>query len=1419
MAGKTFAEKTKRPLDNPRPVVHMDRSRSLRGRKAGFAKLGPAPTLSGVQAKVKIGKAGDRYEREADAVAESIVAQQSVPAIHSVGGGKVNRKKEEDEAQRLPEQEPQEAQRAPEPDEEQAQRAPERDEEQAQRASEADEQQAQRKHEDETAQAKDSPAAKGGSAAMRAAASHAISYRGAGQALPVTVRGRLESALHRDLKDVRVHTGAEAEQANSVLRSRAFTHDKHIWLGHGQSPHDLSLMAHEVAHVVQQTGKVQRATSDPTAEEKYENARLGTIVRKNGAFEITLANLDIPGFKASFNPTATIQPANTVVPNPEAKWRPGLQIDRIKAMLAHKYESNRKNLLVIDRKKIYIFKSKKGDIYKGTLDEIVEFCIIPDWDRSGDSASYTVDHMQYILLGGSDTGNNTWLLDKTLKAASDASLATAIDQAINKLLSAATGKLSVVPTLQQARSKPIAVLTLKPMPPNRVAAKNNYSRDDIDKTCQQLNGLYLLKNEELELYSAESFSDPDFGTVLRDKDKYTIEVFNLKIPGYKADRLTGPIKIARSAARNTKQASNWDKTVGSLVNSFEAKLRNHYLAANSVTKVEGGKTLYFFRFKKSGEVIKAELPLIASRCIRPNWSREGAGTLFQVDHIHEHQLGGPDEFSNYWLLEQATNRIAGETIKTNKREAVTKLLGRAKSSMPFVPPYKKARYQDIFVKNWVKSDPASIPEGNYYTRSEIMETLKQVDGLRPLSPEEITAHDPAKSAQTLIINYQRQSQAQVHKTPIPATPSGPVTLKPPFKMGNVVFNSLTYDPTKTSGKCGTISGKVNWPKATKPLTDAQEKQLEFSVSLFKIRNQDASVMIDEGRLNDRIAPILRRASKWSPIVIKTAELVPNKGLYVAGVIQVTLPILKGTTIDFTIDGQTVELSKTFTAGEFQLPGPVKATDGSLTAFIGTAGIGAKGTLNYQIEKFGKGKLVGKSTVSDGLDIEGSFTPDTDAVKAEGKIYYRNAKLGGSLDVSVPEGKIPGIRSATMKVTVEDGVIAGTGEIVPKLKAINKGTLSARYQSGQGLEIGAKIDMSGAHPAITSGSLEGQVKQTESGWGFKAAGELGFSVATLSGTVKAEFEDGGFTAVADIDYKKKLVDGKISAGVTNRAIDPQSGVPGGPGTDKFTIFGGGTVGIQFAPWLKGTVGLKLLPSGQVEVSGEVALPSSFEVFPEKKIQKNLFTIGLDIPIVGVAVAGQRIGIFATINGGLDAEAGFGPGQLVDTKVGVTYNPEDEDATKITGSAKFQVPAFAGLRLFVNGGLGAGIPVVSATAGLEVGGKLGLKGMAEAAATIEWTPSAGIELKAVGSVMIQPSFLFDISAFCKVEADLWLTTVELYNERWNLASVEYGSGLDFGLTFPIHYKQGEDFNLSFDQVKLTYPNLDASSLLKGLAKKIF
>ncbi len=84
--------------------------------------------------------------------------------------------------------------------------------------------------------------------------------QGGGHPLPSSTRHFMETRFGHDFGGVRVHSDNQAAQMNRGLNAQAFTHRHHVYFGQGQyQPQTHSgqkLLAHELAHVVQQTGVV-----------------------------------------------------------------------------------------------------------------------------------------------------------------------------------------------------------------------------------------------------------------------------------------------------------------------------------------------------------------------------------------------------------------------------------------------------------------------------------------------------------------------------------------------------------------------------------------------------------------------------------------------------------------------------------------------------------------------------------------------------------------------------------------------------------------------------------------------------------------------------------------------------------------------------------------------------------------------------------------------------------------------------------------------------------------------------------------------------------------------------------------------------------------------------------------------------------
>ena len=619
------------------------------------------------------------------------------------------------------------------------------------------------------------------------------------------------------------------------------------------------------------------------------------------------------------------------------------------------------------------------------------------------------------------------------------------------------------------------------------------------------------------------------------------------------------------------------------------------------------------------------------------------------------------------------------------------------------------------------------------------------------------------------------------------------------------------------GVGGSITGTVfRWEKTKQVL---EPKPINWA--LKELGGIPYTVVVNEGS----VLPSIKFAEfkLFSAIEFQQAGLDEAQGLVARGKIKPSLPFLKDLELDLVVEGENARVSKTFTKDDFKLPGPIQITEASLTLGVGTDGLSVAGDVLFKIERLGQGGVHGKVSTSGGFELSGDFNFDSKLFDpAKVTVGYKEGVWRGSGEIGIKEGKVKGVKSATITAGFEGEKITATGSVKPSIPGIEQGDMSMSYSPEEGLLITGTLTLKKDIPGIEGGSLKAQVAQPPGSDRYivKATGEAVPKIPGVSAKLTVTYDDGAFDVTGTAGYEKGMLKGSVTIGATNRPVG-DDGVPSGPPPEKgekITLYGGGSVTLKIAPWLQATAAIKLKPNGEIEVTGKIGLPSVLEIFKEKKLEKNIFKIGIDIPIVGVAVAGQRIGIFANISGGLDLEAGIGPGQLQELSLEVTYNPAHEDQTKVAGDAKLHIPAHAGLRLFVRGSLGVGIPIVSASAGLEIGGTLGLEGALDASVHVEWTPAKGLDLKAEAGVYVEPKFTFDITGFVLVEADLFITTIELYSKKWKFASFEYGSGLRLGMKFPIHYEEGKPFDISLSDVQFEVPNVNASDILSGLIKRI-
>ena len=200
-----------------------------------------------IQTKLTVGGAGDRYEQEADRVAEQVVSGPVESASQQPG---VQRQEEEEEVQTKPLAATITPLVQRQEDEEEIQTKP----------------LLQRQEDEEEIQTKPllqrQTAADGSFEAGPSIEKQLAAHRGGGSPLPDQVRGDMESRFGTSFGSVRVHTDAAAVQMNRDLSAQAFTHGPDIYIRPDQynpsAEAGKKLLAHELTHVVQQGGGSDR---------------------------------------------------------------------------------------------------------------------------------------------------------------------------------------------------------------------------------------------------------------------------------------------------------------------------------------------------------------------------------------------------------------------------------------------------------------------------------------------------------------------------------------------------------------------------------------------------------------------------------------------------------------------------------------------------------------------------------------------------------------------------------------------------------------------------------------------------------------------------------------------------------------------------------------------------------------------------------------------------------------------------------------------------------------------------------------------------------------------------------------------------------------------------------------------------------
>ncbi len=227
------AQRDPRSLDQ-QEVQHLQSTIGNQAVQRFFQGSGDGSQGSGkrIQAKLKIGQPNDKYEQEADMVADQVMRMDERKETQPISDlAQISR------IQRI----------CPECEEEMHRQPIEENEEELQQQPIEDEEEKMVQQKIDSTQTPEVTAD---------LESRIQSQKGGGQLLPESERDFYGSSIGADFSNVKIHTDAGSNKLNRELNARAFTTGQDIFFAEGQYVTGMDegrqLLAHELAHVVQQ---------------------------------------------------------------------------------------------------------------------------------------------------------------------------------------------------------------------------------------------------------------------------------------------------------------------------------------------------------------------------------------------------------------------------------------------------------------------------------------------------------------------------------------------------------------------------------------------------------------------------------------------------------------------------------------------------------------------------------------------------------------------------------------------------------------------------------------------------------------------------------------------------------------------------------------------------------------------------------------------------------------------------------------------------------------------------------------------------------------------------------------------------------------------------------------------------------------
>lgn len=508
-----------------------------------------------------------------------------------------------------------------------------------------------------------------------------------------------------------------------------------------------------------------------------------------------------------------------------------------------------------------------------------------------------------------------------------------------------------------------------------------------------------------------------------------------------------------------------------------------------------------------------------------------------------------------------------------------------------------------------------------------------------------------------------------------------------------------------------------------------------------------------------------------------------------GAVDLTPDYLKGTRTTLEVTDGKLKGDLTLPASKLSPPVPgLKITDGTVSVGMENSKLSGKGeNITFEYQSLGAGVLNFR-IAQDHLEGSGSLNLSIPGLMpVKGDIRYLGGRLSGKATITAdkfPKG-LP-IKSGSITVLVgEKGEVSGKGSVGIELFGLGRGEFKFGYEKGIA-DLSAEVELQKI-PALEAGRILIGMKDGK----LEGEGEIGVApkqIPGLTGNLLVAYKEDHFSGKAKLGYAKDKFAGNVEL-VLNQ---DEKG--------KMAVSGSGEVTARLTDWLTGKIHIDVLPDATTRIAGQLKA-DDVELFPEKKADRELFSISQNIPLWAILVAVIRL------RGGV--RAGVGPGRLrgITAEGEFSTVPGETPSFRVTG--ELFIPAYAEAYIAFGAGLGLDVVIGSLTGGLEAVGTAGVYGAVSVIPEIAYE-GGNFAITGTATLAAGAKLKLGLQAWAEVEA-FWIT---VWSNTWNLAEWVWDVGPELALQAQMKYVFGRPEPPTLD---FKTSDIDAHKLIQDAMPK--